>query len=118
MVRDSIALPASKQSTVAGKKRKGYLGAIGMASKPSERTSPENRDTLQNFDFDSFLRSASPPPRSLPVSELQALDATEEERVKAKEEVLQLLRQWTKVPVTFLSREGRLFRAEHESVCV
>lgn len=40
--------------------------------------------------------SEVPPPRlPSPVSELQTLDPTEEERLKAKEEVLNLLRQWT-----------------------
>jgi len=74
-----------------------------MGWEPEERTSPKNRGDSRNYDY-AFL---PPPPLSPPVSELQSLDATEEERVKAREEVLQLLRQWTTCDTSQFAERGK-----------
>jgi len=74
-----------------------------MGWEPEEWTSPKNRGDSRNYDY-AFL---PPPPLSPPVSELQTLDATEEERVKAREEVLQLLRQWTTCDTSQFTERGK-----------
>ncbi len=52
-------------------------------------------EDAQDYIGYSFNHEAPPPRSPTSISELQSLEATEEERVKAKEEVLMLLRQWT-----------------------
>ena len=110
--QDSIELPASKRPNIASKRPRiadaklcasSPISSTGMGWEPDERTSPKNRGDSRNYDY-AFL---PPPPRSPPVSELQTLDATEEERVKAKEEVLQLLRQWTTCDTSQFAERGK-----------
>jgi hypothetical protein len=104
-IQDSIELPASKRPRVADAKlcASSPISSTGMGWEPEEWTSPKNRGNSQNYDY-AFL---PPPPLSPPVSELQTLDATEEERVKAKEEVLQLLRQWTTCDTSQFAERGK-----------
>ncbi len=110
--QDSIELPASKRPNIALKRPRiaaaklcasSPISSTGMGWEPEERTSPKNRGDSRNYDY-AFL---PPPPLSPPVSELQTLDATEEERVKAKEEVLQLLRQWTTCDTSQFAERGK-----------
>jgi len=110
--QDSIELPASKRPNIASKRPRiadaklcasSPISSTGMGWEPEEWTSPKNRGNSRNYDY-AFL---PPPPRSPPVSELQTLDATEEERVKAKEEVLQLLRQWTTCDTSQFAERGK-----------
>ena len=110
--QDSIELPASKRPNIASKRPRiadaklcasSPISSTGMGWEPEERTSPKNRGDSRNYGY-AFL---PPPPLSPPVSELQTLDATEEERVKAKEEVLQLLRQWTTCDTSQFAERGR-----------
>ena len=110
--QDSIELPASKRPNIASKRPRiadaklcasSPISSTGMGWEPDERTSPKNRGDSRNYDY-AFL---PPPPRSPPVSELQTLDATEEERVKAREEVLQLLRQWTTCDTSQFAERGK-----------
>lgn len=70
---------------------------------PKDRTNSNTLDYSEIADLSFPLPVAQtevthpepPPPLSSPVPELQTLDPTEEERLKAKEEVLMLLKQWT-----------------------
>ncbi len=103
--QDSIELLASKRPRIADAKlcASSPISSTGMGWEPEERTSPKNRGDSRNYDY-AFL---PPPPLSPPVSELQTLDATEEERVKAREEVLQLLRQWTTCDTSQFAERGK-----------
>jgi len=110
--QDSIELPASERPNIASKRPRiadaklcasSPISSTGMGWEPEEWTSPKNRGDSRNYDY-AFL---PPPPLSPPVSELQTLDATEEERVKAREEVLQLLRQWTTCDTSQFTERGK-----------